>query len=164
MRLFVDLDGVLADFDGAYARHFGVELNRNGEEPPDLWRNIRTQPRFFADLPLLRGALEMWRAFEPYSPTILSGANTEKFTAIIDQKREWVVKHLGAHVPLICCRSREKRKHGGPGDVLVDDWLKYRSLWLEMGGIFVLHTSAEESIAIVQRVMGGSDVRQRHFR
>jgi hypothetical protein len=32
------------------------------------------------------------------------------------------------------------------GDVLVDDYLRYRDLWEKAGGIFVHHVSAAESI------------------
>lgn len=34
-----------------------------------------------------------------------------------------------------------------PGDVLVDDNLKYRELWETAGGVFIHHTSAEQTIA-----------------
>ena len=34
-----------------------------------------------------------------------------------------------------------------PGDILIDDWPKYKHLWEEAGGIFILHTSAAQSIA-----------------
>jgi hypothetical protein len=33
-----------------------------------------------------------------------------------------------------------------PGDVLVDDYLRYRELWVKAGGIFIQHLSAAESI------------------
>ena len=33
-----------------------------------------------------------------------------------------------------------------PGDVLVDDYLRYRELWEKAGGIFIHHVSVKESI------------------
>jgi hypothetical protein len=33
-----------------------------------------------------------------------------------------------------------------PGDVLVDDREKHRDLWDNAGGVFIHHTSAEDSI------------------
>ncbi len=33
-----------------------------------------------------------------------------------------------------------------PGDVLVDDFLKYKHLWEEAGGVFIHHISAAESV------------------
>jgi hypothetical protein len=41
---------------------------------------------------------------------------------------------------MIACRSESKRQYmRQPGDVLVDDRLKYASLWIEAGGKFVHH-------------------------
>jgi hypothetical protein len=45
-----------------------------------------------------------------------------------------------------------------PGDVLVDDYLRYRELWENAGGIFIHHVSAKESIR--QLAAMGLDVRQ----
>jgi len=36
--------------------------------------------------------------------------------------------------------------HAEPGDILVDDWEKYRHLWIARGGRWVTHRSAEESV------------------
>jgi hypothetical protein len=33
-----------------------------------------------------------------------------------------------------------------PGDILVDDYLKYRHLWEEAGGVFIHHTSASNTL------------------
>jgi hypothetical protein len=48
-----------------------------------------------------------------------------------DNKRVWVARHLGDHVEVRCCWSRDKCKHATPGDVLIDDWVKYGNLWIE---------------------------------
>ena len=48
--------------------------------------------------------------------------------------------------------AREKHLHMKPGDVLVDDFLKYKELWEDAGGVFVHHTSAEQTIAELRRI------------
>jgi hypothetical protein len=154
-RLFVDLDGVLADFDRHYADTFGVTLDRSGPDPTDLWTNLATTPTWYADLPVLPGALAMFDALRPYAPTLLSGVPTSLPSAPAD-KRRWVDRHLGADVPLITCKSAHKRKYGNPGDVLVDDWGKYRHLWEKMGGTFILHDpkNPDASVAAVRALLG----------
>jgi hypothetical protein len=57
-------------------------------------------------------------------------------------KREWVKWHLGDHVEVRCCRSIEKCQHAKLGDVLIDDWKKYRQQWLDAGGRWITHRGA----------------------
>jgi 5'(3')-deoxyribonucleotidase len=149
-RLFIDLDGVLADFDSHYHECFGVRLDRNGSEPPDLWQNVRARGDWFRSLPVMPDARVLWEAVAYLRPTILTGLSAEKYPAGEAEKRAWVAEHFGADVPVIVCRSRHKAKHGQSGDVLVDDWKKYRHLWEEMGGVFVLHTSAATSVEALE--------------
>ena len=54
-------------------------------------------------------------------------------------------KHIGT-VPVWCCRSSEKYKAAEPGDILIDDWDKYKHLWTGAGGLWITHRSADETI------------------
>lgn len=47
--------------------------------------------------------------------------------------------------------SVDKRLHMKPGDVLVDDYLKYRPRWEEAGGIFIHYTDADSALAEIGR-------------
>ena len=156
-RVFVDLDGVLADFDAAYIAAFGEKNNHDLPEPPGFWDRLAAHRdgRFYADLPMLPDALDLWRgllALTGTTPTVLTGIPRSLPFASVD-KCAWVARHLGSAVPVICCASKDKYIHGKPGDLLIDDWTKYRSLWEDMGGVFILHTSAADSLAQVEAVL-----------
>jgi hypothetical protein len=84
---------------------------------------------------------ELWRRIEAHKPIVLTGVPKEVDEAP-DNKRAWVRKHIGEHVEVRCCRSREKCLHAARGDVLIDDWEKYRHLWIERGGVWITHISA----------------------
>lgn len=137
-RLFIDADGVQCDFDT------GI-FNLTGKYPKDLlesdmWRAARREPGFYANLPKMRGADELWAHCEKYNPTILTGCPSSFSDTAAADKRTWFARERGPHVPVITCASKEKRIHmEQPGDVLVDDWHKYRDLWIDHGGIFILH-------------------------
>ena len=42
--------------------------------------------------------------------------------------------------------ARDKRNHAREHDVLVDDQDKHRHLWEEIGGVFIHHKNARQSI------------------
>ncbi len=151
MRVFVDLDGVLAGFDEHYEAVFGVPPPKHVHpEPPGFWEKIAEIPTFYRDLPMRADAKALWegvKAFDP-NPTILTGV-PRSLPEAVDQKRAWVAEHLGPDVPVITCRSRDKCLHGQPGDILIDDWAKYRKYWIRMGGLFILHTDAVTSLEVL---------------
>lgn len=152
-RLFLDLDGVLADFDR------GVEAV-TGRRPEalriaEMWRALSRAPAFFETLPWMPGAERLWRFCAPHAPTILTGLPLGRWAA--PQKRRWVARMLGAHVPVIACMSRDKPRHAGPGHVLVDDRAGGRAGWEAAGGIFIHHRDADGSIAAL-RALGFAGV------
>lgn len=55
-------------------------------------------------------------------------------------------KHYGKEDGVICCLSKDKQNFGKPKDILIDDREPNIQRWEEMGGIGILHTSAEETI------------------
>lgn len=148
MQLFLDLDGVLADFDGFYEYHFGCRLPREltGGDPPGMWDNIRSHGSFYRSMPVLPDALTLWEGTKHLNPIILTGVPYSQVPDAHAHKTAWVAEHFGATVPIICCKSKDKCLHGKPGDVLIDDWPRYKSLWIKMGGTFIRHTSARKSL------------------
>lgn len=150
MTLYIDMDGVLADFDSHHAAVVGWRPDRTREVD---WPAIRVAGRFFAGIPPMPDMRELWEAALPHSPVILTGVPPEIPEAAVE-KREWVRRHLGPRVELVCCLSRDKALHARPGDILVDDWGKYRPLWEAAGGIWIAHRSAAESVRALREVLG----------
>ena len=145
-QLYLDCDGVLADFDGGFEAQFGVtpRAYEASHGSRAFWRDIRTKaPRFYLFLPLLPDARALYEAVRHLKPTILTGCPGGGWAEA--QKVAWAGVHF-PDVPMITCAAREKRRYCRPGDVLVDDREKYRGLWEEAGGTFVLHRSAAASI------------------
>lgn len=141
MKLFLDLDGVLADMHGFYHTSFGI---RPTWEMKNFWEPVKQHGSFFRDMPKLHDADELFEGVKHLQPTILTGS-PYSIPDVEQQKRAWIAEHFGS-VPVICCKSRDKRLHGKPGDILIDDWEKFQPLWQEMGGVFILHTSAKSSL------------------
>lgn len=144
--LFLDCDGVLADFDAGARRLLGVSPyafeQRHGKR--EFWRRLARARDFYASLPEMPDARELFDAVEHLAPTILTGLPLGSWAA--PQKIRWAAEHFPG-VPIITCMARDKYRHLSHGDVLVDDRLDHRSKWEDAGGTFVHHRSAAQSLA-----------------
>jgi len=100
---------------------------------------------FYADIPPMADMPQLWGFVSRFNPIVLTGIPYSVEEAA-DNKRGWIAKYLGAHVEVRCCPSKDKNLHCKRGDILIDDWEKYRHLWLVKGGRWITHTSAERSI------------------
>ena len=144
------MDGVLADFD----RHYEALTGERACKVKDNvdWGLVRRTPNFYRDLPPMPDLDELWGYTAALRPIIITGVPSSVPEAP-ENKKAWVRKHLGAHVPVICCASRAKSDYMLPGDILVDDWRKYAHLWEARGGIFIHHTSAARSVGVLQSML-----------
>lgn len=150
MQLYVDLDGVLADFDSGYEQLTGKRPARSlnpGTDQPDgddvNWDAIRAADHFYRNLAMMPDMPALWARISRYQPIVLTGVPWSVPDAESD-KRAWVKSYLPGTL-VICCASRDKAKQCRPGDVLIDDWEKYRSLWEAAGGTWVTHRGAIET-------------------
>lgn len=157
-QLFLDCDGVLADFDEAAHQLFGME-SREAQEVlgnREFWLRIRRSGDFYRKLPLVPDAIELYRAVAHLNPIILTGCPLGGWAE--PQKMAWTAHHFPS-VPMITCASREKFLHiRHSGDVLVDDYLRYKDLWEQAGGVFIFHKSAFETLRQLQNL--GFEIRQ----
>lgn len=114
-----------------------------------FWRVLRAQSNFYGTLPLMPDARRLFDAVAHLHPIILTGCPLGGWAE--SQKQGWAAEHFpGTHI--ITCLAREKRLYLKPGDILVDDTLKFSELWEEAGGIFVHHTSAESTLSKLQQL------------
>jgi hypothetical protein len=138
-RLYIDCDGVLADFDGGFERMFGMPPKAYEEMHgiEEFWRAIRhARPGFYLTLRLLPETRELMTAVSDLRPIILTGCPRGGWAET--QKLRWARKHFPG-IPMVTCMASDKRLYCQPGDVLVDDLEKYRHLWEKAGGKFILH-------------------------
>jgi hypothetical protein len=144
-RLFLDADGVLADFDRGAGELLGAKpkayIAKHGRGA--FWKRLARAKNFYGSLPKMPDADLLFDAVRHLKPTILTGLPMGGWAAA--QKVEWAAQHFPG-VPIITCMARDKHKHMHPGDVLVDDREKHRDAYEEAGVVFVHHKSAEDSL------------------
>lgn len=160
--LALDLDGVLADFEGKVAEINKLPFTKipRGKIWGSIERYDREVEPFFESLDLMPDAKHLWEyaASNFVNLFILTATGwTPKNAAA--QKRKWVAKTFGAGVIVKPVQSSDqKAQFANPRTILVDDRMKSIGPWTAAGGIGVLHTSAADSIAKLKEIVG-SDTR-----
>jgi hypothetical protein len=149
-QLYLDCDGVLADFDKGATAILGLppRMFEKRHGPARFWQRLASAPDFYFGLPLMPDAMELFEAVRHLDPIILTGLPRGNWAA--DQKVRWAAQYFPG-TKIITTMARDKRDHAREGDVLVDDQLRHRHLWEEVGGIFVHHRNAPETLAELAR-------------
>ena len=150
-RLFLDADGVLADFDEGAKRVLGMyppEFERKHGRGA-FWKRLANAKNFYGTLPEMPDARLLFDGVKHLQPTILTGLPLGGWAAA--QKVEWAAAHFPG-VPIITCMARDKHKHMKPGDVLVDDRENHRAAYEAAGVIFVHHKDAADSLRQLAKI------------
>ena len=153
MTIFVDLDGVLANFDKLCFELMGCK--RHEPHSNEIWPVLTKHQDFFKCLEQIPDAMILWDAIKHLNPIILTAiprANT--FPTAEEDKREWVKKYLGPEVEFRTGPyARDKANHcKGPKDVLIDDNPLNICQWHKAGGIAIPHVSAKITIKCLREV------------
>jgi 5'(3')-deoxyribonucleotidase len=150
-RLFLDADGVLADFDEGAKRLLGMPVRqfeaKHGRGA--FWRQLAKARNFYGTLPEMPDARVLFDAVEHLKPTILTGLPLGSWA--VPQKVQWAAAHFPG-VPIITCMARDKHKHMHSGDVLVDDRENHRAAYEAAGVVFVHHKNAKDSLRQLARI------------
>lgn len=154
INLFLDMDGVFADFDGywkPYIKSLGIEQeDRNLDR--ELFKMTVANKRMFANLEMLPNAsglktciLALENTLKRNVPDLqfnirmltASGMDdTEHVLRCAEQKREWLKKHDFPWEALVVGRKVHKQLWcKGPNDFIIDDSQATIEQWNKNGGV-----------------------------
>lgn len=148
--IFCDMDGVLVDFDGAFLKKHGVLPYKLPRE--ELWEIVINTKDYWINLPKLKDADKLVNYLKKYGFQILTGLPVYGFDKAEREKKQWLKNNYGIVDGVICCLSKDKQNYGKAKDILIDDRPNNIEKWEEMGGIGILHTSADETIKKLQEL------------
>lgn len=147
LQVFLDLDGVFADFNARVIRLTGRHPDRL--DRARLWRAVNRDKHFFAELELIEGCLALWEATRDLEPVFLTGApSSRKFQ---QQKREWVARMFGPQFTVHVVPRKMKQHFSGPRKILIDDSPDNIAQWIARGGIGILHQGDHAATVSVLR-------------
>ena len=156
-KIYFDMDGVLADFDGGVQKLCGLPRPRQGHDSSEqnnrMWEAIRDTGHFYYRLKPMPGALELFEAvYSTYQDRceILTGVPKPKrnIPEASQDKIDWVRKYLNYTVVVNTVLREEKIDFCfGPEYLLIDDYTKNGLEWKNKGGTVINHTSAADTLA-----------------
>ena len=161
--IYLDMDGVLADFDRGVRELCGMEpQSQNGKRSAKLddlmWEAIRKAGHFYDRLELMPGAKEMFgRIYGKYGDRceILTGVPKPErgIDTAGEDKIAWMKRELSDTVRVnIVLRKQKLDFCKGPESVLIDDMEKTILEWREAGGTGILHVSPEETLKELEKL------------
>ena len=143
-EIYVDMDGVLADFFGDWAKLMGVDSFRDIKDVDAGLQKIKDTEDFWLNLPVTDNAkplLELIRKvkgeYSICSSPLPGDPNSEP------HKREWIEKHLSFFPPKEIIITHDKAKYAtqpdGTPNILIDDYGVNIAKWEAAGGIGFKH-------------------------
>lgn len=157
-RLYLDLDGVMADFDAHFPEQFGLDHRSLADDA--MWKIINAHPSYFFDMPVCHGALDFFATVAHLNPIILTACPKSDYQNTARQKRAWVRKHLSASItvlPVMGGRNKPLFMHQ-PGDILIDDFESNTKVWEQAGGVAILHRGFDTTLRSLRQIIGAGNV------
>ena len=157
-KIFLDVDGVFADFQGACAHRLGHEWIKMSDY--ELWGNLEKEFHFFYGLDLIPDSTRIITHL--MHPSL--GHHLEFLTALPrptgrlvsadKDKREWLAENISRHIPVnTVLGGKNKAKYvTSPTDVLIDDYRRNIDAWVAAGGVGVLHRNIEDTLDQLYRL------------
>ena len=157
-EIFVDLDGVLANFhkrfDELYHAKPEIDYPSNKKKKAEYVKRfhefiVTGQFAILDPMPDIDLGLDFLRKLHKQVPICIltSTAREEYLTEVSRQKRIWLKEHGIEFHPVFVPGKRYKHYYSKPGRVLIDDTVSNIDDWRSMGGIGILHKSWEQTIA-----------------
>jgi 5'(3')-deoxyribonucleotidase len=152
--IYCDMDQVLADLLGGVGKLYGKKFDTKTFDKfvdPRKPQIDKEHPHIFAELPMMPDAPALWKFITKHHVEILSATPTTWQPNAKADKLGWIKRMLSPSPAKIHIVRREQKKDyaktNGVANILIDDWEKNIIEWEAAGGIVILHTSAEKTIA-----------------
>ena len=150
--LYLDMDGVVADFNEYAHRTLGVPASQ-GIYPDDVWQKLAANPRLYRDLIPITYAGELvatcfnFAQRKQYGFMFLTAVpkGNDVPWAFYD-KVEWARKYFPNIPVMFGPFSKDKHQHCEPGDILIDDRSSNIEEWRAAGGIAIHHVDFDATI------------------
>ena len=155
-EVFVDMDGVLTDFERRFEQFAGVTPDEYIDQKTiqfgkdkaneQFWDLIDKQigVRFWAGMPWMPEGEKLYKYIKKYKPTILTSPSREESSRI--GKGVWIKRNMSGTPYKFGYKASGKAKYAKPNAILIDDRSDNIEAWKAAGGIGILYKSTEQVI------------------
>lgn len=149
ITLYLDMDGVLCDFNKAYTK---IDPNK---EDRKKFRSAVMMHKIFEDLDFMPDAKELLNhvaKLRDVNIQILTSMGTHdpiQGAEAQRQKKVWLEKHGIGYFPNFVRNKEEKSKHATSTSILIDDSSGCIGPFIAAGGHGILHSHSSETIRIL---------------
>jgi hypothetical protein len=154
-KIFVDIDGVLANFDKKMKTLFPdfsfAFIRKDKDAMSRMWKEIldynKAGGRFWAELELLPDAKKLMRNVRHLDTEILTSTGGAPDAG--PMKKEWISRNIDPNIKVnLVTASKKKAEYvKGKNYVLIDDQFESVKPWKAAGGIGILHSSTEKTLS-----------------
>lgn len=148
--LYVDLDGVLADFNKTYTK-----LRTGAPDSTKRFRSAVMDHKIFENLDMMPDAHELLNHVHKLHNVhveILTSMGTHNPTQAAETKKQklsWLKKHGISYRPNFVYSKAEKAEYATPTSILIDDSIGCVAPFIAAGGHGILHVNATDSIRML---------------
>jgi len=153
--IYLDMDGVIADFAKRYKDVFSI-TKRQSNRDSHFYKYF---DKFIADkqfetLDLMPGAeegLQFLRKHLTVPTQILSSTSDEsRYDEVSRQKKIWLNLHNITFTPIFVPGKQHKKDYARPDTIIIDDTESVIDDWKKAGGIAILHKDWPTTLAILK--------------
>ena len=156
-KIYLDMDGVLSDFEKQFCDLYGEEALKSRdrklwtEDWPDFIQNKQ-----FENLPKFPGCdelLQFIRKFPVEVEILTSSGGLKYHEQVKEQKKVWLKKYYIAYKPHVVPGRKHKKEYATPETILIDDTEDVIDSFNNAGGIGILHRDVKETIKRLETLL-----------
>ena len=149
--IYVDMDGVLANFDKGVRASIGVSADDMSRDQKNI---LLSTPGFFRNLEPLPDAQAAWQTLNRTYPHVrILSAVSDKNDECGAEKIGWIQQHLNPTPKprdVQCVLQSDKKRFASSNTVLIDDNIKNIREFEAADGVGVLHTPGDFANSLIQ--------------